>query len=115
MQYTRRQFELLPEDATEEQIRLAAEGLERHHYEPMTILRVPGFITWKKQDVLDEYDRLISLPANSPELRAVVGSSPQEVVEKQLGMILYHYELLCRLRLGDAEAWDVVHELYEDD
>mgnify|MGYP001041343182 CR=1 FL=1 len=115
MQYTRDMFEQLPEDATDEQIRLAAEGLERHHYEPMTILKVPGFSTWKKADVLNEYDRLIELPADSPELTAVIGSNPEEVREKQLGMLLYHYELICRLRLGDAEAWDVVHELYEDD
>lgn len=115
MKYTRRMFEQLPEDATDEQIRLAAESLERHHYEPMTILRVPGFTLWKKQDVLREYDRLTKLSADSPELTAVVGSTPEKAVEKQLGMLLYHYELICRLRLGDAEAWDVVNELYEDD
>ena len=115
MHYSRRVFEQLPEDATDEQVRLAAEGLERHHYEPMMILPAPGFITWRKQDILKEYDRLVALPADASELVAVIGSEPAEVVEKQLSMLLYHYELLCRLRLGEAEAWDVVHELYEDD
>lgn len=115
MQYTRTLFENLPNDATDEQIRLAVEGLERHHYEPLMILLAPGFITWKKADMLAEYDRLVSLPEDDPELAAVIGTSPAEVVEKQLGMLLYHYELLCRLRLGEAEAWDVVNELYEDD
>ena len=115
MHYTRRLFEELPEDATDEQIRLASEGLERHHYEPLMILAVPGFITWRKADILAEYDRLVALEANAPELSAVIGSTPSEVVEKQLGMLLYHYDLLCRLRLGEAEAWDVVNELYEDD
>jgi len=115
MQYTRIQFEELPEDATEEQIRLAVEGLERHHYEPLMILKAPGFIKWRKRDVLAEFDRLASLPSDNPELVAVSDMSPAEVVEKQMGLLLYHYELLCRLRLGRAEAWDVVHELYEDD
>lgn len=115
MQYTRTMFENLPEDATDEQVRLAKEGLERHHYEPLMILKAPGFITWRKADMLAEYDRLTALPAQDPELTAVVASTPAEVVEKQIGMLLYHYELLCRLRLGEAEAWDVVHELYEDD
>ncbi len=115
MQYTRTMFEHMPSDASDEQIRLAAEGLERYHYEPFMILKAPGFITWKKADLLAEYDRLVGLDATSDELTAVIGSTPAEVVEKQLGMLLYHYGLLCRLRLGDAEAWDVVHELYEDD
>ena len=115
MRYTRNQFEQLPEDATDEQIRLAVEGLERHHYEPLMILKAPGFIQWRKRDVLSEFDRLASLPSAHPELVAVSDMRAAEVVEKQMGLLLYHYELLCRLRLGDAEAWDVVHELYEDD
>ncbi len=115
MSRSREQFERLPSDATDEQIRLAAEGLMRHHYEPLMILGAPDFIFWRKADVLAEYDRLVSLAPDDAELTAVVGSTPVDVVEKQLGMLLYHYELLCRLRLGDAEAWDVVNELYEDD
>lgn len=115
MQYTRNQFEQLPEDATDEQIRMTVEGLERYHYEPLMILQAPGFIRWRKQDILVEFDRLISLPFDHPELVAVSDMGGEQVVEKQLGLLLYHYELLCRLRLGDAEAWDVVHELYEDD
>lgn len=115
MRYARSMFEQLPQDATDDQIRLAAEGLERHQYEPLMILKAPGFIRWRKADMLGEYDRLTGLAPDTPELTAVVGSTAGEVVEKQLGMLLYHYRLLCRLRLGEAEAWDVINELYEDD
>ena len=115
MQFTRSQFEQLPDDATDEQIRLSVEGLKRHNYEPLMILSAPDFIQWRKQDVLTEFDRLAALSSDNAELIAVTEMTPSEVVEKQMGMLLYHYELLCRLRLGEAEAWDVVHELYEDD
>ena len=115
MDYTRETFENLPRDAAKEQIELTAQGLERHHYEPMMIMRTPGFIRWTKEDILREYDRITGLLPDDTELAMVKDLSPQEVVEKQLGMLLYHYRLLCRLRQGEAAAWDVVNELYEDD
>lgn len=115
MRYERKQFESLPDDATAEQIQYTAESLERRHYEPLMILQADGFTTWKKRDVLAEYDRLVSLPADAPELAMVKDSTPEKVVQTQLGMLLSQYDLLCRLRMGEAEAWDVVNELYEDD
>ncbi len=65
--------------------------------------------------MLNEWDRLMALPSTSNELQQVGSMAPAEVVERQLKMLHYHYTLLCRLRVGDAEAWDVIHELYEDD
>jgi GH35 family endo-1,4-beta-xylanase len=115
MEYTREMFENLPEDANPETIRITAEGLARHNYDPLMILSTPGFLQWKKADVLHEYDRLVNLETDAPELVAVVGEPAESLVEKQLGMLLYHYNLLCRLRAGEAAAWDVVNELYEDD
>ncbi|MDD2297237.1 MAG: hypothetical protein WCS59_05250 [Sphaerochaetaceae bacterium] len=115
MPYIRTQFEQLPEDASAQAIESTAEGLERYHFEPFLILDAPDFIHWRKKDMLAEYDRLTTLSPDAPELTAVVGSTPSQVVEKQLGLLLYHYHLLCRLRTDDASAWDVVHELYEDD
>ena len=115
MEYSREMFENLPDDATAEKIRLTAEGLARHNYDPLMILSAPGFLQWKKADVLREYDRLVGLKSDDPELVAVVGEPAESLVEKQLGLLLYHYNLLCRLRAGEAAAWDVVNELYEDD
>ncbi len=115
MEYTREMFASLPDDASSETIRLTAEGLARHHYDPLLILSAPGFLQWKKADLLREYDRLVNLELDAPELVAVVGEPAESLVEKQLGMLLYHYNLLCGLRAGEAAAWDVVNELYEDD
>jgi hypothetical protein len=115
MEYDRTVFEQLPEDAAALKIKRTAEGLNRYHYEPLLLLDAPDFIHWKKEDMLAEYDRVTALSLDAPELTAVVGSTPSEVIEKQLSMLLYHYNLLCRLRADDATAWDIVHELYEDD
>jgi len=115
MKFTRTKFEALPEDASDDLIESTAASLERHPYTPLMILEVPNFLRWRKNNVLDEFDRLLELPHDAPELKAVIGQEPTTIIEKQLGFLYYHYELLCRLRLSDAHAWDVVHELYEDD
>ena len=115
LDYERQLFESLPEDAPRNVIERTVESLERHHYDPLMILAVPGFLHWTKTDVLREYDRLVVKKADDPELTAVLGESPGSVLNKQLGLLLYHYNLLCRLRQGEASAWDVVNELYEDD
>ena len=65
------------------------------------LLDVPGFRM--RKGVLAEYDRLRPGP-EAPELMAVNGQDPAVTVERQLGLLLYHYGLLCRLRLSDAEA-----------
>lgn len=115
MRYPRVLFEHLPADAPDELIETTAVSLERHPYTPLMLLDVPGFLRMRKGEVLAEYDRLVALGPEDPELMAVNGQDPAVTVERQLGLLLYHYGLLCRLRLSDAEAWDVVHELYEDD
>lgn len=115
MHYTRDQFEQLPEDATDEQIRITAESLRRRYFEPLMLIKPDDFIYWRKKDVLAEYDRLAGLPKDAPELVAITSTSPSEVVDTQLGMLLSQYELLCDLRVGKAGAWDVINELYEDD
>ena len=115
LDYERQLFESLPEDAPRDVIERTVESLKRHHYDPLMILAAPGFLNWTKADILRAYDRLVSKPAEDPELAAVLGESTGSVLNKQLGLLLYHYNILCRLRLGEASAWDVVNELYEDD
>lgn len=115
MEYERSLFENLPQDASLEVIEATAKRLERHSYQPLLLLEVNNFIRLKKEEILLEYDRLRALSASSPELKAIRHLTWQESVERQLGLLLHHYRLLCRLREGDAEAWDVINELYEDD
>ncbi len=116
MQYTLQMFEQLSEDADDKDIERTARDLLKLHWEPMLLLPVTNFVNWKKQDMIDEYIRLTHLKEDD-ETFAHLGEEfdVDEIVERQLGMLLYYYEILCELRLGDAEAWDMIHELYEDD
>lgn len=115
MEYERTLFENLPSDATPEAIETTAERLERHTFEPLLLLEVPNFIRLRKNELLSEYDRMRALTAEAPELQAIRHLTWRESIERQLGLLLYHYKLLCRLREGDSEAWDLINELYEDD
>ncbi len=116
MHILRKEFEALPADASDEQIRLAKENLQRRQYMPTLILSVPNFLMMKKADMLAEFDRVASLDEASDELSAVVGLlNAGEVKKKHLELLLYNYRLLCGLRLGDGDAWAFINELYEDD
>lgn len=109
-------YEALGPDATQEQIDLTAEALDRRQFMPALILSVPNFFQYTKKDMLAEFDRVQKLPDESEELNAVIGlSGPSEVKEKHLLTLLNQYELLYGLRLNDGDAWAVVNELYEDD
>ena len=116
MKELRTEFEALPADATDEQIRLTSENLERRQYMPTLILSVPNFLMMKRSDMLAEFDRVASLDEESAELSAVVGLlDAAEVKKTHLELLLYNYRLLCGLRLGDGDAWAFINELYEDD
>jgi len=116
MNELRKKYEALPEDAPERQIELTAESLDRRHYNPTLLLKVPNFNKMTKADMLAEFDRVEALPPTSKELKSVVAiDDPSEVAEKHLASLLNQYELLCNLRKGLASAWDVINELYEDD
>lgn len=116
MNELKKEYEALGPDATDEQIRLAVENLERRQFMPTLILAVPNFLHLKRADMLAEFDRIVALEEDSPELTAVTGlSDPEEVKKKHLGVLLHQYNLLCGLRVGDGDAWIIINELYEDD
>lgn len=116
METLRASYEALKDDATQEQIKLTAQALVRRQFMPVLILDVPNFFFVTKKDLLSEFDRVVALPDDSEELRAVVGiTDPQEVKKTHLITLLNQYELLCGLRTGDGDAWATVNELYEDD
>ncbi len=109
-------FEGLPPNATEKQIEKTAQDLERRQYMPPLILDVKDFFHLTREGMLAEYKRVMALPNENEELKAVVGiGNPEEVKEKHLTMLINQYELLHNLRLGDGDAWATVNELYEDD
>nr|WP_319472592.1 hypothetical protein [uncultured Sphaerochaeta sp.] len=109
-------YESLGPDASEAQIEKTAQDLERRNYMPPLILDVQDFYRLTKKRMIEEYHRVMALPSQSAELKAVVGiEAPEEVKEKHLIVLLNQYELLRALRVGDGDAWATVNELYEDD
>ncbi|MCK9548157.1 MAG: hypothetical protein RBS49_00670 [Sphaerochaeta sp.] len=116
MKELRKEFEALPPDATDEQVRLTAENLARRQFMPTLILSVPNFTMMKRADMLAEFDRVATLDEESDELTAVVGLlHADEVKKKHLELLLYNYHLLSGLRVSDGDAWAFINELYEDD
>ncbi|MFA5447341.1 MAG: hypothetical protein WC233_03580 [Sphaerochaeta sp.] len=116
MQELRKLYEALEADASDEQVRLAIENLERRQFMPTLILSVPNFLSLRRADMLAEFERVVALDPKSEELTAVVGlSGADEVKKKHLEVLLHQYRLLCGLRVGDGDAWILINELYEDD
>ena len=115
MKYTLEMFEHLSEDATKEEIERTARDLKHQNYEPRLLIDAPNFIYWKKEDMIKEYHRLMNIAEDDDSISHLDDMDIEDIVEQQLGMLLYYYEILTELRKGDAEAWDLVHELYEDD
>jgi hypothetical protein len=95
-----------PGDATEVQIESTARDLESMNYEPLFLVKTTGFFRMKKADLGAEIKRVIQLPPDE---------ASDEIKSKQLELLVYYYELLCRLRLNEPSAWDTINELYEDD
>ena len=83
---------------------------------PSLLLKLDDFFHMTRERMIKEYERVINLDPNSEEIKSVVAlSNPNDVKEKHLNSLLNQYLLLCRLREGEAEAWDTINELYEDD
>lgn len=95
-----------PDDADDRAIESTASDLESMNYEPMLLIDTPGFFRMKKAELGETMNRVLQLPA---------GQATDAVKSGQIKLLAYYYDLLCRLRLNDAEAWDLINELYEDD
>jgi hypothetical protein len=93
-----------------------ASDLERITYEPLFLLPIDGFLRMRKDDVLC-YARELCELADTEIARFSIRNieSPEKVIETQLRMLLRNFQLLARLRNDEPEAWDEIHELYEDD
>ncbi len=93
-----------------------ASDLERMTYEPIFLLPVPGFLRMRAGDLIAYADHLCSL---SDEELAAYGvhhmTDREQLIATQLSMLLRNFRLLVRLRDDIPEAWDEIHELYEDD
>lgn len=93
-----------------------ASDLERITYEPLFLLPIDGFLRMRKDDIL-RYARELCELADTEIAKFSIRNieSPEKVKETQLRMLLRNFQLLVRLRNDEPEAWDEIHELYEDD
>ncbi|MDF7809428.1 hypothetical protein P4E94_18445 [Pontiellaceae bacterium B12219] len=96
----------LPDDASDVDIESTARELECLHYEPMLFIKTPSFLRMKKGDLMKEINRVLALPAEV---------ASDEIKSGHIELLLYHFEMLTRLRIQDVEAWDQVNEMYVDD
>jgi predicted phage gp36 major capsid-like protein len=96
----------LPDDASAIDIESTAHDLECLNYEPILFIKTPTFLRMTKAELMKEINRVLALPAEEASDAFKTG---------HIELLFYHFELLTRLRLQDAEAWDQVNELYVDD
>lgn len=109
-------YKNLENDVSQEMINKTAEDLKRRQYMPPFLIDVKDFFYITKEEMLNEYNRVLNLSLESEELKSVVGiENTNDVKKLHLNTLLNQYKLLCELRKGSAEAWDTINELYEDD
>ena len=105
-----------PRDAPAGKIEETAGTLEGMTYEPMLLLKTPGFLRMGRTDLETEIARVNAM--TDDEMRTegfAVDANFSEFKAKHVQLLIYHYGLLCRLRADDPAAWDIINELYEDD
>jgi hypothetical protein len=106
----------LPEDPGPGLIERTARELESLSYEPLLIIPVDGFIRMGREDFLQQCRFVLTLSdAEVADLPVAYTQDPERIRQDQLRLLVSQYDLLVRLRRDEPEAWDEVHELYEDD
>ena len=111
-----KKFNELPGDASDAEIKNTASELEMLAFSPVLLIETPGFLYMGKSEITAEAERVLSIPESDlPEYDDSAFAGPDDFRRKQVDMLYFNYELLCRLRKGQPEAWDYIHELYEDD
>ena len=106
----------LPDVDDADRIQHTAKRLEGLHFEPTLILPAKNFTSLSKADILSEIDRVANL--SEQDMRALgvhIRQDIQETKLEQIGLLVYHFTLLTRLRQDDPQAWDEIDELYGDD
>ncbi|MFO7850027.1 MAG: hypothetical protein R6V67_08720 [Spirochaetia bacterium] len=90
--------------------------LERYGYDPGIFFPVPGFASYTAEDMVEEIDRIIDMDEEEVKGFALAEErSVDEIKKISIDMLTDQFLLLEKLRAGEPEAWDEIHELYEDD
>lgn len=105
-----------PKDAPPEKIESTAKTLEGVSYEPVLLLKTPGFLRMGRKQLEAEIERVHEMTVKEMMAEGFAENANfNEFKAKHLQLLIYHYGLLCRLRTDDPIAWDTINELYEDD
>jgi hypothetical protein len=77
---------------------------------------VKGFLRYRVKDIHREIDRIAAMKDKEfKEIKYAQETSPGEFKRRNIDILVSRFLLLERLRAGVPEAWDEIHELYEDD
>ena len=99
-----------------EQIERTASDLERLGYDPLFLIDVKGFVRFTAKEAKEAIDRILSMKDERlQELQAGTNRSAEDLKQTTIGILVSQFTLLERLRAEEPEAWDEIHELYEDD
>jgi len=105
-----------PSDAPASKIEETAKTLEGMNYEPVLLLKTPGFLRMGIKDLESEIERVTRMPDAEMMAEGFAANANFSAFKaKHLQLLIYHYGLLCRLRNDEPTAWDTINELYEDD
>ena len=93
-----------------------AMDLERYNYDPGIFFPVPDFPYYRAEDMAREIDRIVEMDEEEVAGFSVAEDRPVgEVKRIAIDILTSQFFLIERLRDGEPEAWDEIHELYEDD
>lgn len=102
--------------ATDEDIERTASDLEKIGYQLPVFVPVKGFLRYRVKDIHREIDRIAAMKDKEfKEIKYAQETSPGEFKRRNIDILVSQFLLLERLRAGVPEAWDEIHELYEDD
>lgn len=105
-----------PADVPADKIEETAKTLEGMGYEPVLLLKTLGFLRMGRTELEAEIVRVNDMPDEAMMAEGFAENANfNEFKAKHLQLLIYHYNLLCRLRADEPEAWDVINELYEED
>lgn len=102
--------------ATDDDIERTARDLEKIGYELPVFIPVKGFLRYRIKDIHREIERIASMKDKElSDIQYAKETSTDEVKQRNIDILVNQFLLLERLRAGVPEAWDEIHELYEDD
>ena len=97
-------------------IEQTAVRLEKLNYAPPVMIPVDRFLRLNKSALLKEIERILQMP--DQEACALAPNEPkkcQDLRVQFISVLVFYYEKLMLLRLGEPEEWDEIDELYVHD